>query len=62
MVDFNAHSTLWDDCNDESRMVIEELTESENLECPNDGNSTRVNIRFKISYKHHTSFRLIGRY
>lgn len=43
--DFNAHSTLWDDSNDENGMVIEDLMENKNLVCLNDGSGTRINIR-----------------
>ena len=54
--DFNAHSTLWGGRNDENGIVVEELMESRNLVCFNDGSGTRINIR---SY---TSNRFIGRH
>lgn len=46
--DFNAHSTLWDKCNDGNGIVIEELMEIKELVCLNDGGGTRVNVRTGI--------------
>lgn len=43
--DFNAHSTLWDNCSDGNGAVIEELMEIKNLVCLNDGKGTRINVR-----------------
>ncbi len=43
--DFNAHSTLWDKCNDGNGIVIEEFMESKDLVCLNDGRGTRTNVR-----------------
>lgn len=43
--DFNAHSTVWGNCNDNNGMVIEELMEEKKLVCLNDGSGTRSNIR-----------------
>lgn len=42
---FNAHSTLWSDCDEENRSVIEELMENKKLVCLNNGSSTRINVR-----------------
>lgn len=43
--DFNAHSSLWGHCNNENGLVTEELMESKNMVCLNDGSGTRINIR-----------------
>lgn len=43
--DFNAHSTLWDNCNDGNGIVIEELMKIKDLVCLNDGRGTRINVR-----------------
>ncbi len=42
---FNAHSTLWDKCNDGNGIGIEELMEIKDLVCLNDGRGTRINVR-----------------
>lgn len=41
--DFNAHSTLWGNRNDNNGRVIEEFIEEEELVCINDGTGTRLN-------------------
>ena len=39
--DFNAHSTLWDSYNDGNGELIEEVMETKNLVCLNDGNGKK---------------------
>lgn len=51
--DFNAHSNLWGCVNyDQNRQVIEDILDSNDLVCLNDGNMTRVDVirRKKVSY------------
>lgn len=43
--DFNAHSTLWGKSNDRNGAIIEELMETKNYVCLNDGSGTRINVR-----------------
>ncbi len=42
---FNAHSTLWDKCNDGNGIGIEELMEIKDFVCLTDGRETRINVR-----------------
>lgn len=43
--DLSALSRLWENCNDDNGMVIEELMESKNLAILNDRRGTRIYIR-----------------
>lgn len=43
--DFNAHSSLWGNSNDRNGAIIEELMETKNYVCLNDGSGTRIKVR-----------------